>query len=346
MSRFSLFITYVFVTIAIWLAVDFVFTNYFPDRIRFAHPTRHHELRPNSHLHESWGGYNYLVCTNNHGFKDDCEKPDNGPSYDVAFVGDSFTEAIGLTHEASFAAIYKRETGKSVANLGVASYSPIIYLKQVTELLDQGLHFDHVVVFIDISDIQDDGVIYKSGEYGEILTAQQTSNEWLIKSFLLRNFRISTFFYSEIKRFTLASESNIEKTKDPTQIERGSWTYNVESRAFGTDGVMGAVRTAQKNMMSLYELLRKNDIQLSVAVYPWPTQIKHDDLSNSLQSTVWKDFCMTRCLFFIDLIKEFGAEAHKTSRDEVIKKYYIAGDVHFNEEGNKFVADYLLKKIQ
>ena len=42
--------------------------------------------------------------------------------------------------------------------------------------------------------------------------------------------------------------------------------------------------------------------------------------------------------FFFDEIKFMG------DKNLVIKKYYINGDVHFNESGNKAVANEILKK--
>ena len=42
--------------------------------------------------------------------------------------------------------------------------------------------------------------------------------------------------------------------------------------------------------------------------------------------------------FFFDEIELMG------NRKSVIKKYYLDGDVHFNEAGNRAVANEILKK--
>ena len=43
---------------------------------------------------------------------------------------------------------------------------------------------------------------------------------------------------------------------------------------------------------------------------------------------------------------DFFFDEIESSKDKklVIKKYYIEGDVHFNEAGNKVVAEEILKK--
>ena len=45
---------------------------------------------------------------------------------------------------------------KKIANLGVMSYSPTIYYLRLIDFLDKGYTFKELVVYIDISDIQDE----------------------------------------------------------------------------------------------------------------------------------------------------------------------------------------------
>ena len=52
------------------------------------------------------------------------------------------------------------KTQYKTANLGIVSYSPKIYLSKVNYLIQHGFNFNHVVVFIDISDLYDDTNFY------------------------------------------------------------------------------------------------------------------------------------------------------------------------------------------
>ena len=54
-----------------------------------------------------------------------------------------------------------------VLNAGVGSYSPIIYWRKIKYLIeDVGLRFDEVVVYIDISDAQDEASYYELSDDG------------------------------------------------------------------------------------------------------------------------------------------------------------------------------------
>ena len=55
-----------------------------------------------------------------------------------------------------------------VLNAGLSSYSPIIYLKKLRWLIDQGYEFDEAVVYVDISDIQDEGFNYSYDAEGNL----------------------------------------------------------------------------------------------------------------------------------------------------------------------------------
>jgi hypothetical protein len=56
-----------------------------------------------------------------------------------------------------------------VLNAGVRSYSPSVYLREIQRLLDEGIKFDHVVIYVDISDIQDEAAAYVTDSAGNIV---------------------------------------------------------------------------------------------------------------------------------------------------------------------------------
>ncbi len=56
-------------------------------------------------------------------------------NFDVAFMGDSFVEG-GLEYEKTFVGIFEDNTNLSVANLGVISYAPKIYLSKENYIYD------------------------------------------------------------------------------------------------------------------------------------------------------------------------------------------------------------------
>ena len=95
-------------------------------------------------------------------------------------------------------------------------------------------------------------------------------------------------------------------------------------------------------MKKLSKLLKENDIDLSVAVYPLPGTLKNDIEENKYLK-IWQDFCITNCKNFFNLIKPFFDLLENEKFSSVYKKYYIYEDVLFNEEGHKIIAESFLK---
>jgi hypothetical protein len=157
-----------FVTIGLFLVVDLIAGDRIIVSIRQAepfrvqHPTYHHTLKPNYDGLGRWGNWTYKMCTNLHGFKDKCNALINASkSFDVAFMGDSFTEGIGLPFEQTFVGLVAQQyPDLRIANLGVVSYSPAIYLAKLKDLYTKGYRFKHVIVFIDIGDVFDEANAY------------------------------------------------------------------------------------------------------------------------------------------------------------------------------------------
>ena len=98
----------------------------------------------------------------------------------------------------------------------------------------------------------------------------------------------------------------------------------------------------KKEMQVLYKLAQAHGTKLSVGVYPWPGQIKHD-VVESQQVKVWREFCQSRCEHFYNLFPSFFNLAQQQGVDNFIHDYYFQGDVHFNERGNEIIARLLLE---
>ena len=105
----------------------------------------------------------YHLYTNSLGFRDSNIKNiklKSDYSERIVFIGDSFTEGILLNFEDTFVGIIKKELEKKnieVLNAGIQSYSPSIYLNKIKYLIEkEKLEFDKLIVFIDISDFEDE----------------------------------------------------------------------------------------------------------------------------------------------------------------------------------------------
>ena len=130
----------------------------------------HHDLTPNAKSTRVWGNISYPWQTDRYGFRTGACAPGEAEKDRPAIfvIGDSFTEAIGSTYEKSFVGLMACDAakqGKAAWNLGVASYSPVIYHRKIRSAAERlGIKPTEIYVFLDLSDIGDDANIYHVGE--------------------------------------------------------------------------------------------------------------------------------------------------------------------------------------
>ena len=362
-----------FLSAALFLATDFVFGERLlhlikvasrQDSCRIDHDSYHHTLASNFKGLGFWGNDSYPVCTNTYGMKASCEEAKAEEKiFDIGFIGDSFTEGIGLPFEQTFVGMLsKNHPNLKIANLAVASYSPSIYLAKIKHLIDEGFVFRNIIVFVDISDIQDESV-YRSVDGNIFIGTPPVKTRYsAIKRKLGQNFPLTAF----AKRTLLKTKTDsgryqaveFEEASEATPgydniianqsiyshgYERSAWTYKPDTSGYGKLGVDGSISKALDNMGQLHKLLTKRDVGLSVAVYPWPGTLKYDQL-DSKQVKIWEDFCKDKCDKFYNLFTPFFAEAARTTVDAVISKYFFKDDVHLNAEGNSLIATQLLNE--
>ena len=117
---------------------------------RIQHKVYHHTLKSNFSSNEATWHRKYKICTDSRGFKFDCKSSELN-KYDFAFIGDSFIEGIGFPYEKTFVGLVDKKSNFKIINLSVSSYSPVIYYYKVREFIKSNLRFDHLVVFMDIS---------------------------------------------------------------------------------------------------------------------------------------------------------------------------------------------------
>ena len=302
-------------------------------KYRIKHNYFHHTLKENIEAKSYWGPYVYKTCTDRNGFRKMCNKTKIvSKKKNIVLIGDSFTEGIGLNYEKTFAGMLSNSSKNNIINMGVISYSPIIYKNKIQFYLDKGFKIDHLFVFIDISDI-DDETIYYSCDNNSVCSEKDdlSSNNNQITQ------KINFPIFKNIKRSIRLIKRNFfpkihvyEKN-----FERSSWTY-IENNSKIQKGIDSSI----KNMDELYHLLKQKNIPISIAVYPWPGQILYD-VKNSKQVEIWKKFCVKRCDNFINLFPIFFEEITNNKRKKVVEKFYLKNDIHFNEIGNRKIFSHI-----
>ena len=325
LSLIKQFFLIILITFFISLIVDFFFgklilksldpflvkTEFYGRLMRIDHPVFHHSFKANVNYknHRGFEKKN-TFCTDNHGFRSQCDKI-NEKEFDIGFMGDSFVEGTSENFEDTFVGIFSSSRSNlKIANLGITSYAPSIYYSKIKYLLSKGYKFKHIIFFIDVSDLYDDSVFYKLNNDGTISERNEKEKGLKRRKFLRTNFPLTNYYMFVIKKNTqIKNTSTPIKENTPNFNKKAAikaqWTYyNKDNHPDYNLSILDSQKLLIKTMNKTYELLKKNNIKMSVAVYPWPQQLKNDNV-NSKHVTMWKDFCNKKCVKFIDFFPFF-----------------------------------------
>lgn len=315
-------------------------------RYRVPHPYYHHDLLPNYEGPARWGPIRYTVRTNSVGFRDGRVRQVHAEAGvpRILLIGDSFTEGLGVEYDATVAGLLAATfapDGIDVLNAAVASYSPAVYWKKIEDLLERRrLRFDAVIVFIDIADIYDEALAYRIDRTGRVVDAPEISwdviGTWRLNSLTFRAVEKGVQTLYPHPPWIGCTHVEAERS-----LCRAAWTLSrVAMDRFGQDGL----GRADEHMTRLAALLRAHRIPLTVAVYPWPHQIRWDDRS-SVQVRHWSRWAEREEVRFIDLFVPFFAEVDLLGTTETIGRNFLSGDVHWAASGHRLVAETVVRQF-
>ena len=330
----------------------------------------HHDLAKNVSLQKTtWGEIGYPIRTNSLGFRDDSVRQVAlvSANHRVVLMGDSFLEGMGFDLGLTVAGRVTEalaQDGVEVLNAAVASYSPIIYWKKTEHLLQTvGLRFDEMIVFLDISDVQDEARFHYLDDEGHVqqkedapsyvaigleglkrtrpipVEPEQESPLLAVVKGAFKDHSIVLYTILNTARDTLAGGDARPRLRYAVNLTRSLWT--IDERVYAAYGELGVTRM-QTYMDKLLHLLRRYNAKLTVVVYPWPDQVMTGDLA-SKHVTLWREWCRDRDVPCLNLFPEFVDGLDEKERKAIIDRYFIRGDVHWNAQGNQLVADKFLQ---
>ncbi len=312
----------------------------------------HHDLRPNVRAVEAWGTRRVEMCTNSLGFRDRAprEIPRRASGRRVLLLGDSVTEGLGVAYPDTFAGLLDASLarrGVEVLNGAVVSYSPSIYERKTRYLLEErGLAIDEVVVFLDISDIEDEALYYATDAHGNIVDApgapangvlrrdwgHETGRPWWSWSLAARGLHaIKNALYGSGDWRPSIGRGSEPLLASLRSSPRGAWTFDdAVYERFGRTGLERCSTALDR----LRALLLEHGARLTLVVYPWPAQILAHD-RDSRQERFWRSWAAERGVAFVDLFPLFLTEGDPW---DVIRVNYLPFDVHLSELGHRRIA--------
>jgi lysophospholipase L1-like esterase len=261
-----------------------------------------HTYRPFLDTTQAWQGVRHRLITNSLGWRDSRPGrvvPKTSPRRRILFLGDSFVEGVGLEQEESLAGVVQGELGEAgeVINGGRSSFSPLLEYQRLKRFLAAGYHTDALVVFLDVSDIEDE-VVYNArfafAPSGEPLHLAG----WLRSPVPLALFNGSALVRS-ILRFPadvrhavspdpdaafapselpgdlagsapISSARYLELSPLAQVILRPSWMAHRPSlEGWARDGLASSFA----NLARMERLARSRGIPFVVVIYPWPQML-------------------------------------------------------------------------
>jgi len=348
----------ILITFIIILAIDFFIgnkifgiidpylkeTQFYDKRANIWHKKFHHTFKENINMKSVGFDEINRFCTNEYGFKSNCNFEKNN-SFNFGFLGDSFTEGIGLNHEDTFVGIFENISGLKVANMGVSSYSPKVHLAKINYFLSKNLKFEHVVLFLDISDYYDEAYYqFDSDTYSVIHNKRDQRRIWLRENFPLTN-----FYMYVLKKTGKKTEKNYKKTADIIFNESAKRkTFWLDKDVVETEINGKSITTIHEEtkfyVEQIYNILKEKNTKFSLAIYPWPQNLINTQ-NNSFYREEWKKFCQNKCEYFLDYFEDFNYHVENIGFNQVYEKYFFWNDVHFNKEGNLLIANKIIKKL-
>lgn len=318
----------------------------------------HHDLRPNAHWIERWGYKNSKIFTNNLGFKDKEIREISFKDNNILFIGDSFTEGVGVEFENTFVGIIEKNvTSKknnyTVLNAGVTSYSPIVILSKLNYILEKKIPISKVFVVICGADFHDDIYRYISINENYVVKHDDFKNNKLLIN--INNFiKANTLLYQFVREVTPLSNliariknKKIDQEKpryDKQKVlemfqKKKDWAHIINEdnlRDLGPEGI----KRSEEYLKKIYNLLDNNNIEMTLIFIEEAISMLNEK-DTSYYKIYWSDFSRKHNIDFI-----FIEDYHLNSEDKfsIYKKYFFNGDNHFNNEGNRAVANEILKK--
>tara|TARA_Y100000992_G_C21254917_1_gene487984 strand:- start:634 stop:1737 length:1104 start_codon:yes stop_codon:yes gene_type:complete len=320
-------------------------TEFYDKRANIWHKKFHHTFKENINMKSVGVDKINRFCTNEYGFKSNCnfEKKNY---FKFGFLGDSFTEGIGLNYEDTFVGIFENRLGSTVANMGVSSYSPKLHLAKINFFLNRDLKFEHIILFLDISDYYDEAFYqFDSDKFSVIHSKKDQRRIWLRENFPFTNFYM--YVLKKMKKKTEIKSKNSEKIIFGESAKRKTFWLNKNLKTTKINGksIIKIHEETKYYVEQIYNILKEKNIKFSLAIYPWPQNLITTQ-NNSFYRNEWKNFCKSRCEYFFDFFKEFEKILKNDTFNNIYKKYYFWGDVHFNASGNKLIGEKLIKDLE
>ena len=282
---------------------------------------------------EEYGGH--TIHYDENGFRSNpapSKKPiENNGQKAVIFLGDSFTEGNQVKYESTFPHLVGKNLGVKHMNLGVSSYSPIIYRLQVINILPR-LDESNVIIQLFSNDFADDQTYRRLAifEDRKIIAIDGGGQNWF-KSFVRKIYLL---------RFLRKAQIILQHSVGQNEQEQGNLKYNNDLFLIEQNIHDNLIKYSINILEDIKKILQDQGKTLSVMIIPskFLSKRKICCLDDKLYKRVVEQLKHKK-INVINLAEEF--EQHTNQQLLFFEK-----DIHLTEEGNRVVAEAITKHLR
>ena len=382
--KFLYILKKILIFVSIYLVFDVVFFYLLPNNLKSnlynnrAHRIKsfnyHHDFRPMASFYDHWGYEKYKIYTNDLGFKDKSNRKVQFKKRNILFIGDSFTEGVGLSYKDTYVGIIENKLKKKykdieILNAGVQSYSTSIYLSKIYYLLNtKKLPITDIVIMVSSGDIFDDTFKYLGVDKNYVLDHVDHKNKIIIN--LINFYKSNTLIYQIVSRITppkvipelILSLFNKKKNKSNYSSQKNElmkisneeisklyfldmkdYEYFFSEYQFKKWGKKGIDKSVE-NLKKIVELTKNRNINLNILYLFEPVIFLKKTNKEPMEYLLekFKNLENSNSNFFI--INDYYDEYK--NKFESYKNLFFINDIHLNKKGNKLVAAEILRKIK
>ena len=330
-------------------------------------------FKKKSSFKSNFMGHEYIVKTNNLGFRDYEIRDLDKNNYYTIVIGDSFVEGVALEYEDTLVAQLNEKIKNSniknyeFLNAGVASYSPYIYKRKVISIIKENSWFkiDRVILLLDKSDVIDEMHYFDPIQRPEYFPTEKAKYNFkynedffddLKKGYLWRFLYKQTTTGSFLKKAGDILELKIRNLRDRYKLSRKleisffkisskqvKSFRSINTRSYIANYFQGnlwetkskqSIDFSIENINKLKNYLNKKKIELLVVLFPWPFEIVNEIPRENYTNYIIQEL-MKNEINYVSTYKYFlKGDIYSNISDN-----YIYNDMHFNRHGNKILSD-------
>ena len=239
--------------------------------------------------------------------------------------------------------------------MGYVSYSPSIYYKKLKFYIEQNkIKFDKIFLFIDHSDIQDEGIFYREDKKGNIVRkwySDDKVSDKKRKHYYKNYFKQNSFIYKlyenlnspkiSYKSKKCILDSSEKNYNDYLEIERFGYGYN--ENILKKEWVFVGIKKINNYLDKILNLSKKYDFKIYLVYYPSALEVLNKINFNSSKHFIFlENWSKKNNITFINSYHAFNKSSDKT------KNYltnFIECDVHWNKKGHEIISNSLINYI-